>query len=115
MGPMPRSRRCSLCGISFPSHYGTCRVCKKPMDPMEDPPDKDWQEKAKQAKAELVATEEAAKYDAVREWRRTALEKAGYADEVADALAGRPDVDLRVAENLMARGCSERMALRILL
>ena len=49
------------------------------------------------------------------DWRFTELTRAGYSDSDALLLAGDKDVDLRVAERLLAEGCPPATALRILL
>jgi hypothetical protein len=50
----------------------------------------------------------------VRLWRLDALRGAGYADEAAEKLARREDVDLHVAVDLVRRGCPPATAVRIL-
>jgi hypothetical protein len=52
---------------------------------------------------------------AVFDWRVTALKRAGYSPADAFVLASDKDVDLRVAERLLAEGCPPATALRILL
>ena len=52
---------------------------------------------------------------AIFDWRFTALMRAGYTAADAWQLAGEKDVDLRVAERLLAEGCPPATALRILL
>jgi len=47
--------------------------------------------------------------------RVDALERAGYAEEAAVAVALRRDIDLHRAVDLLARGCPQATALRILL
>lgn len=47
-------------------------------------------------------------------WRAEALERAGYAVEVAHELAARADIDLHRAIDLVERGCTPEMAARIL-
>ncbi len=48
-------------------------------------------------------------------WRREELERAGYRPEDAAAIAGRHDIDLHQAIELLSRGCPPELALRILL
>jgi hypothetical protein len=50
----------------------------------------------------------------VRRWRLEALRGAGYADEAAEKLARREDVDLHTAVDLVRSGCPPETALRIL-
>ena len=51
----------------------------------------------------------------VEQWRAEALERAGYSPEAAIQLAARNDVDLHHAAELLAKGCSVELALKILL
>ena len=51
----------------------------------------------------------------VERWRATELERAGYPADAAARIASRHDVDLHVAVGLMRRGCSQQLALSILL
>jgi hypothetical protein len=49
------------------------------------------------------------------DWRFSELSKAGYSHADAWILAAIKDVDLRLAERLLAEGCPPSTALRILL
>ena len=49
------------------------------------------------------------------DWRFTELTRAGFSHADAWLLAAAKDVDLRVAERLLAQGCPQAVALRILL
>jgi hypothetical protein len=51
----------------------------------------------------------------VRRWRIEQLRRAGYPGRVAQTLGARRDVDLHLATQLLARGCSAALAVRILL
>jgi hypothetical protein len=51
----------------------------------------------------------------IERWRAEALERAGYAPDAAAEIAARLDVDLHMASDLLAQGCSQDLALRILL
>jgi hypothetical protein len=51
----------------------------------------------------------------IQRWRAEELERAGYDESDAAELAGRPDVDLHLAVDLLERGCPSSTALRILL
>ena len=51
----------------------------------------------------------------IERWRAEELERAGYDGADAVELAGRPDVDLHFAVELLERGCPAATALRILL
>jgi hypothetical protein len=53
--------------------------------------------------------------DEIFDWRLSELLRAGYEHDDAIRLAGEKDVDLRLAERLLAQGCPHRTALRILL
>jgi hypothetical protein len=48
-------------------------------------------------------------------WRYDSLRRAGYAPDEAARLARTRHVDLHVAVDLLARGCDQATALRILL
>jgi hypothetical protein len=51
----------------------------------------------------------------IERWRAEALERAGYEPHAAAELAGRLDIDLHLASDLLAAGCSEELALQILI
>ena len=51
----------------------------------------------------------------VERWRAEELERAGYPPQAAFELAARTDVDLHLAAELLAKGCSTELALQILL
>ena len=51
----------------------------------------------------------------VESWRASELRRAGYTPDEASKLAHRLDIDLHLAVDLLARGCSRDLALRILL
>lgn len=51
----------------------------------------------------------------IQRWRAKELERAGYDPGEAAELAGRADVDLHFAVDLLERGCPPETALRILL
>jgi len=51
----------------------------------------------------------------VEAWRAEQLELAGYGAAAAAELATRHDVDLHVAVEMLAHGCSPELALQILL
>jgi len=53
--------------------------------------------------------------DVIIRWRTEQLRRAGYAERSALLLALRTDVDLHVAMALLAQGCPQKVALRILL
>jgi hypothetical protein len=63
------------------------------------------------AEIQIVETEA----ERVQRWRITELERAGYTAEQAKALAGRSDVDLHRAVELITSGCPGELALQILL
>lgn len=52
--------------------------------------------------------------ESIRDWRRKRLTDAGYPQEEAFLLAGRLDVDLQIACDLLAHGCPLPTAIRIL-
>lgn len=51
----------------------------------------------------------------VARWRFAQLLRAGYGRRAASQVAGRPDVDLHLAVDLVQRGCPVDTALKILL
>lgn len=59
----------------------------------------------------LVPTER----DRIERWRMYELERAGFGIALARTLAGRHEVDLHQALNLIDRGCSPELVARILL
>jgi hypothetical protein len=59
----------------------------------------------------LVETES----ERIERWRAEELERAGYAPGAAAKVAVRPDIDLHLAVDLLARGCPPDLALKILL
>ena len=64
--------------------------------------------------AELDVYEET-ENERIERWRAAELERAGYDEPDAAELAGRTDVDLHLAIELLQRGCPPPIALRILL
>jgi hypothetical protein len=60
-------------------------------------------------------TEVRDEYVLILSWRREVLERAGYAPDHAYVIAGRHDIDLHRAIDLVGRGCPPPLALRILL
>jgi hypothetical protein len=51
----------------------------------------------------------------IEQWRASALERAGYDPVAAAELAGRNDIDLHLAVELLENGCPPETALRILI
>jgi hypothetical protein len=51
----------------------------------------------------------------IEAWRAQALERAGYPLEAAVEIAGRHDIDLHRAVDLLQAGCPVELALRIVL
>lgn len=62
-----------------------------------------------------AGTREGTEVERIERWRAEALERAGYSNRAAAEIAQRLDIDLHVATNLLERGCSEELALQILL
>ena len=60
-------------------------------------------------------TREGTEIERIERWRAEALERAGYAPGPAAELASRLDIDLHLASDLLAAGCSEELALQILI
>lgn len=67
----------------------------------------------------MAATEqqllEHSEIERIERWRAEELERAGYEPRAAGRLAVRHDIDLHFAVELLNRGCSQALALRILL
>lgn len=62
-----------------------------------------------------VPVAEEPEFDRVLCWRREQLERAGYDTGAVNDLAGRGDIDLHLAVDLLEKGCPPETALRILL
>jgi hypothetical protein len=65
------------------------------------------------AAAETTTSE--TEQERIERWRAGELERAGYEPSAAALLAGRFDVDLHYAIDLVRSGCQPELALRILL
>jgi hypothetical protein len=64
---------------------------------------------------EQTSTAEWAEAARVFDWRFSELVRAGYSPDQAWLLANAPEVDVRLAERLLAEGCASETAQRILL
>lgn len=53
--------------------------------------------------------------DKIVRWRAQELERGGYSAEQARELALRHDIDLHTAVELLRRGCSPELAMKILI
>jgi hypothetical protein len=62
-----------------------------------------------------LQTFEETEAERIERWRAEELERAGYEPRAAAKIAVRPDIDLHVAVDLLARGCSPDLAIKILL
>ena len=62
-----------------------------------------------------VQVHEETEHERVARWRAEELERAGYEVSAVAVLAAASDVDLHLAIDLLHRGCSEELALQILL
>jgi hypothetical protein len=60
-------------------------------------------------------TREGGEIERIERWRAEALERAGYEPRIAAELATRLDIDLHLATDLLAAGCSQELAVQILL
>ncbi len=60
-------------------------------------------------------TREGTEIERIERWRAEALERAGYEPRMAAELATRLDIDLHLATDLIAAGCSQELAVQILL
>jgi hypothetical protein len=65
------------------------------------------------AAAEL--TRQMTERERIERWRAEELERAGFEPAAASLLAGRMDVDLHYAADLLRHGCAPQLALEILL
>jgi hypothetical protein len=65
------------------------------------------------AAAETITSE--TERERIERWRAGELERAGYEPAAASLLAGRTDVDLHYAIDLLRNGCDPELALQILL
>ena len=59
-------------------------------------------------------TREGTEIERIERWRAEALERAGYEPRMAAELASRLDIDLHLATDLLAAGCSQELAVQIL-
>jgi hypothetical protein len=64
--------------------------------------------------AELTTTP-VSEDELVHLWRLEQLRKTGYPARAAKAIASRHDIDLHLAIELLRRGCTSDLAVRILL
>jgi hypothetical protein len=62
-----------------------------------------------------VQVQEETEHERVARWRAEELERAGYELSAVAVLAAASDVDLHLATDLLRCGCSEELALQILL
>jgi hypothetical protein len=60
-------------------------------------------------------TRDGTEIERIERWRAEALERAGYEPGAAAELASRLDIDLHLASDLLAAGCSQELALQILI
>jgi hypothetical protein len=65
------------------------------------------------AAADTTTTE--TEQERIERWRAEELERAGFESSAASLLAGRNDVDLHYAIDLLRNGCQPELALQILL
>ena len=63
----------------------------------------------------VAETEIREEIELVEAWRAEQLEMAGYGAQTATEIAMRPDIDLHLAIDLLASGCSAELAAQILL
>lgn len=60
-------------------------------------------------------TQDRTEIERIERWRAEALERAGYDTQAAHELAARLDIDLHLATDLLAQGCPQDVAVKILL
>ena len=115
----PRIRRALREGLRTPHAYplkraepndSRGRICEH-----SDQSNPDRIEKEKTMSAANVETRVETEIDLVEQWRHEELWRAGYNAEAAVVLAASHDVDLHLAVDLLQRGCSQELALQILL
>ena len=62
-----------------------------------------------------AGTRDGTEIERIERWRAEALERAGYDAPAAAQIAARLDIDLHRAADLLQQGCSQDLALQILL
>jgi hypothetical protein len=85
------------------------------MRALESNPNPTESRNEKKMSAANVTTRVDTETELVEQWRHEALWRAGYDAEAAVVLAASHDVDLHLAVELLERGCTQELALQILL
>jgi hypothetical protein len=111
----PMTRRCSTCGINYPTTIHVCRVCEQQTDLFSNAePDSDWETHAQMVEAaDFDLNPNALTDPGLLCWRVDQLEDAGWPVAEAWDLARRRDVDLHQAVDLIGR-CDTFLAYSIL-
>lgn len=116
------ARRCSACGISYPTSISKCDVCGEQNDFISnEDPTPDWQEAVNRAKDGTLGGVFAQSGDKVVAWRREQFERLGLDFHRARHFAPLRDnesqgwlVDLNRFRTLVAEGCAPQVAIDIL-
>lgn len=103
-------RRCSTCGINYPTSYQSCEACGEKTDWMVgDEPDPDYDEKVRLRLAGPSVTEAG-----MRDYRHRELSRLGFGGAILDVLADA-STDVHLARQLIESGCPLETAARILI
>ncbi|SRR6266498_5198480 len=102
--------RCSLCGISYPTHILKCRKCGGSLSSIQAAVDSDWDEQSRDTV--FVADPER---ERLITWRASCLYDAGLRDLEAATLLSGTDIDLHKACDMVRAGCDPKLLLEILL
>ena len=102
----------SFIGIPLEGDNLSALLDEEPVDAEPDVP-LDTTKEVRMAAAETTTTQ--SEQERIERWRADELERAGYEPAAASLLAGRFDVDLHYAIDLVRNGCNPELALQILL
>lgn len=104
-------RRCSTCGISYPTSFNHCEICHEATDWINGhEPDPDWESTVEFHLASHPSVTE----QGMRDWRHGELFKLGFRGAMLDLLADA-HTDMQLARKLIGGGCSHETAARILI
>lgn len=106
-------RVCQVCRLSLPNatDMNPCPVCERETTFVQDgEPDADWKVAVEYALAKKVSPKEKKR----RDQRTGRLTRLGFAGVELDMLA-ESDADLHAVEDLIDKGCSTSLAVRIVL
>jgi hypothetical protein len=104
-------RRCSQCGINYPTNEQECPVCEGATDWLSnDDPDVDWQLAVRLREAQTPSNTDAEMF----RYRKTRLMALGFDGVLLELLVESP-ADIHEAERLVKSGCPLDTAAHILL